>query len=223
MNIRRFTFSCSISLFFCLLLSSFVTGNNGGKPSFTAAELAHIRVKTPGLFSKSNRFLIEFDRLAPSDWCFPLPEAKVISAYGTRNGRSHSGTDLKTCARDTIYAAFRGVVRMSKTYSGYGKVVVIRHINGLETVYSHNCENLVKPGDRVKAGTPIALTGRTGRATTEHLHFEIRINGEHINPNIIFNMKERKLRRQRLECVKKGASISVRPVSSPKAHGSGKK
>ncbi len=112
---------------------------------------------------------------------------------------------------------------MSKTYSGYGKVVVIRHINGLETVYSHNCENLVKPGDRVKAGTPIALTGRTGRATTEHLHFEIRINGEHINPNIIFNMKERKLRRQRLECVKKGANISVRPVSSPKAHGSGKK
>lgn len=97
-----------------------------------------------------------------------MPGGKVISGYGTRGG--HSGDDIKTCARDTIRAAFDGVVRMAKPYGAYGNVIVIRHPNGLETVYSHNVKNLVKSGDVVKAGMAIGLTGRTGRATTEHLH-----------------------------------------------------
>ena len=81
---------------------------------------------------------------------------------------------------------------MSKPYYAYGNLVVIRHANGLETIYSHNCKNLVRSGDVVKAGQPIGLTGRTGRATTEHVHFETRINGQHFNPNLIFDLKERK-------------------------------
>ena len=63
------------------------------------------------------------------------------------------GTDIKTCAKDTIRAAFDGVVRMSKPYYAYGNIVVIRHANGLETLYSHNFKNLVKAGDVVKSRT----------------------------------------------------------------------
>jgi len=92
-------------------------------------------------------------------------------------------------------SAFDGIVRLAKPYYAYGNVIVVRHYNGLETVYSHNSKNLVKPGDYVKAGQPIALTGRTGRATTEHLHFEVRVNGQHFNPNLVFDLQERKLNR----------------------------
>jgi murein DD-endopeptidase MepM/ murein hydrolase activator NlpD len=127
-------------------------------------------------------------------WCYPLPGAKVISPYGARGGRSHSGTDLKTKPNDNILAAFDGEVVFSGNYYGYGNLVRIKHANGLETYYSHNSKNLVKQGDRVKAGDVIALTGRTGRATTEHLHFETRINGQHVNSNRFFDHTTHQLR-----------------------------
>ena len=71
-------------------------------------------------------------------------------------------------------------------------------------------KNLVKTGDVVKAGHPIGLTGRTGRATTEHVHFETRINGQHFNPNLIFDLKERTLRKERIKCTKNGSKIFVK-------------
>ena len=123
-------------------------------------------------------------------WCFPLPGAKVISPYGKRDGRMHTGVDLKTKAKDKIYAAFDGEVVFSEKFSGYGKLVRIRHANGLETYYAHNSKNLVKVGQRVKAGQVIALTGQTGRATTPHLHFETRINGKPQNPAIYFDFNK---------------------------------
>ena len=116
--------------------------------------------------------------------CYPLPGAKVISPYhNNRGGHRHTGVDLKTRPNDPVYAVFDGVVTMSKSYYGYGNCIIIRHDNGMETLYSHNSKNLVKEGDRVKCGQQIALTGRTGRATTEHLHFELRKNGKPQNPN----------------------------------------
>ena len=99
-------------------------------------------------------------------------------------------------------------MRFSKRYSGYGNVVVLRHASGLETLYSHNSKNLVKVGDWVKAGQVIALTGRTGRATTEHLHFEIRVNGRAYNPALIFDHPERALKKVKL-VVNKSGRISV--------------
>lgn len=171
-------------------------------------EVNHVRVATPGLFAKSNHIYLHLDSLQEHEYAFPLPGAKVISAYGTRGG--HSGADIKTCAKDTIRAAFDGVVRMSKPYYAYGNIVVIRHANGLETLYSHNFKNLVKAGDVVKAGQPIGLTGRTGRATTEHVHFETRINGQHFNPNLIFDLKERTLRKECIKCTKNGSKIVVK-------------
>ena len=176
--------------------------------SFSSMEVNHVRVATPGLFAKSNHIYLHLDSLKDHEYAFPLPGGKVISAYGTRGG--HSGTDIKACAKDTIRAAFDGVVRMSKPYYAYGNIVVIRHANGLETLYSHNFKNLVKAGDVVKAGQAIGLTGRTGRATTEHVHFETRINGQHFNPNLIFDLKERTLRKERIKCTKNGSKIVVK-------------
>ena len=172
-------------------------------------EINHIRVTTPGLFKVGNILDIHLENLTDADYCFPLAGAKVISPYGRGNGR-HTGVDLKTCAKDTIRSVFNGIVRMSKPYSGYGKVIVVRHPSGLETIYSHNYKNFVKSGDSVKAGQPIALTGRSGRASTEHLHFETRINGQHFNPNQVFDFTRNKLRKVCLHCIKKGKRIIVK-------------
>lgn len=181
------------------------------RPVFSNMEKNHIRVATPGLFDKSKSIHIHLDSLAATDYSFPLPGGKVISPYGRGGGR-HTGVDIKTRANDTIRCAFNGIVRMSKPYSAYGNVIVVRHPSGLETVYSHNSKNLVQSGDTVKAGQPIALTGRTGRATTEHLHFETRINGQHFNPNILFNMKTEALRHECIRCTKNANGIVVKPV-----------
>lgn len=129
-------------------------------------------------------------KASSKQWCFPLPGAKVISPYGKRGKRRHSGVDIKTKDRDSIYAAFDGEVIFSKPYHGYGNLVRIKHANGLETYYSHNSENLVKEGQHVKAGQVIALVGQTGRATTPHLHFEIRVNGKTRNPADYFDFKK---------------------------------
>ena len=185
-----------------------LTADGQDKPSFSAREMADVRVATTGLFAKGNHIYLHLDSLKDHEYAFPLPGGKVISAYGPRGGQS--GTDIKTCAKDTIRAAFDGVVRMSKPYYAYGNIVVIRHANGLETLYSHNFKNLVKTGDLVKAGQAIGLTGRTGRATTEHVHFETRINGQHFNPNLIFDLKERTLRKECIKCTKNGSKIVVK-------------
>lgn len=179
--------------------------------NFSPREKADIAVPDPKLLANENSLVIDLALITEEDYAFPLPGAKVISPYAGRR-RHHSGVDLKTCANDTIVAAFDGIVRMAKPYAAYGNVVVIRHYNGLETVYSHNSKNLVKAGDRVKAGDPVGLTGRTGRATTEHLHFEVRINGQHFNPNKVFDLENRKLQNTCLVATKTGKSIAVKSV-----------
>lgn len=127
---------------------------------------------------------------------YPLPNAKVISPYGKRGGRMHSGVDIKTKPNDDILAAFDGEVTMSQRYAAYGNLIKIRHKNGLETWYSHNSKNLVCVGDKVKAGQVIALTGQTGRASTAHLHFELRLNGRVVNPLILFDHNAHKVKEE---------------------------
>lgn len=184
------------------------------KAGFTEMERNHVRVKTAGLFAGSNSFEIHLEELSDSAFCFPLPGGRVISAYGSRGG--HSGSDIKTKANDTIRCVFDGVVRMAKYYGGYGNVIVVRHGNGIETVYSHNSKNLVSVGDSVKAVQPIALTGRSGRATTEHLHFEVRVNGQHFNPNLLFDMKTGLPLKRTLVCTLHGRHVKLFPKNSPK-------
>ena len=130
-----------------------------------------------------------------------------------------TGGVVSSFNRGTTYAircAFDGIVRMAKTYAAYGNVVVVRHDNGLESIYSHNSRNLVKSGDIVKAGDAVGLTGRTGRATTEHLHLEFRIDGQHFNPNLIFDMKDRTLHKTEIVCTKAGNRVIVKQNLTPK-------
>lgn len=179
--------------------------------NFSTNELADVAVPDPKLMSENNSLIIDLGAIQKDDFAFPLPGAKVISPYAGRR-KFHSGVDLKTCANDTIVSAFDGIVRMAKPYAAYGNIIVVRHYNGLETLYSHNSKNFVKPGDRVKAGQPIALTGRTGRATTEHLHFEVRANGQHFNPSMVFNLVNEKLNDQCLVITQKGNNIAVKSI-----------
>lgn len=119
---------------------------------------------------------------------FTMPSmGYVTSNFGPRRRRIHYGIDLKVQVGDTIYAAFDGKVRMCKfERRGYGNYVVLRHQNGLETVYGHLSKFLVSDDDVVKTGDPIALGGNTGRSTGSHLHFEFRFLGKPINPiNIV--------------------------------------
>ena len=125
-------------------------------------------------------------------FCMPTTNRIVTSNYGYRRRfrRQHKGIDINANKGDTIRAAFDGKVRIVEFQrGGYGNVVVIRHQNGLETVYGHHSKNLVKAGDIVKAGTPIGLAGRTGRSTGVHLHFETRLLGEYIDPAKLFDFE----------------------------------
>lgn len=142
-------------------------------------------------------------------WRYPLDDdAHVISGYG--GGRHHSGTDIKNSPNRDIYAAFDGVVVQAGPYSGYGKCITIRHAFGIETRYSHNAKNYVSVGDHVKAGDVIGTTGRTGRATTEHLHFETRIAGRAFDSAYVFDHSNHALRQDVLQFKKNGRVVRLK-------------
>ena len=127
-------------------------------------------------------------------YVMPIKGNYVTSHYGYRPkfGRTHKGVDLRAAVGDTVYSAFSGRVRLTRfERGGYGFYVIVRHENGLETVYGHLSRFLVKPDQYVKAGQPIALSGNTGRSTGPHLHFETRFMGYAINPEAIFDFGNR--------------------------------
>jgi murein DD-endopeptidase MepM/ murein hydrolase activator NlpD len=125
-----------------------------------------------------------------SDCGFALPVAGALtSPFGWRWGRQHAGVDLQVKTGDTVGAAFDGVVRMSMWYYGYGNCVVIRHHNGIETLYGHLSKRLVEVGDLVNAGQVIGLGGSTGHSTGPHLHFETRFMGKAFNPQNLIDFK----------------------------------
>ncbi len=113
----------------------------------------------------------------------------VLSEFGPRSGSMHTGIDLKLQMNDPVYCAFDGMVRMAQEYGDYGKMVVVRHENGLETLYSHLNTISVKVNQRLKAGDRIGGGGKTGRATGTHLHFETRFKGEPFNPRLVVNVE----------------------------------
>jgi murein DD-endopeptidase MepM/ murein hydrolase activator NlpD len=109
-------------------------------------------------------------------------EGPITSTFGRRRSAWHRGIDIKAERGAVVFAAAAGTVVASDVEPRYGRVVKIEHEDGFVTVYAHNQENLVEPGMKVAAGDPVAIIGRTGRATSEHLHFEIRRNGAVYNP-----------------------------------------
>ena len=151
----------------------------------------------------SNEYVHKFDDVVIPDtvvismkgYCMPTDSTRITDKYGyrPRRGRPHLGLDVKVRIGDTIRAAFDGKVRISRyERRGYGHYLVIRHPNGLETVYGHLSKKLVNENDIVHAGDPIALGGNTGRSTGSHLHFETRILGNAINPALMFDFPNQK-------------------------------
>lgn len=123
-------------------------------------------------------------------FAMPTPSRTITSNYGYRPAfhRMHKGLDIKVYTGDTIVAAFDGKVRVVRyDAGGYGNFIVIRHHNGLETIYGHLSKQLVSVNDGVKAGEVIGLGGNTGRSFGSHLHFETRIAGEPIDPKLLFD------------------------------------
>ena len=140
-----------------------------------------------------------------SGFHMPVP-GRVTSNYGYRAkfGRMHKGVDLALRVNDTVRAAFDGKIRLTNYEAkGYGNYVIIRHPNGLETVYGHLNKHLVKDGQVVKAGDPIGLGGSTGRSTGPHLHFETRFMGYAINPAGIFDFQNQTIHNEEYLFTKK--------------------
>lgn len=119
-------------------------------------------------------------------YCHPRKNY-LTSDFGFRRYRHHYGVDIKINTGDTIYASFDGMVRICKYSRSYGNYVVIRHHNGLETIYAHLSKPLVIINQEIKAGEPLGLGGNTGRSTGPHLHYEVRYLGQCINPHDIID------------------------------------
>lgn len=129
-------------------------------------------------------------RISLRNFSMPTTSHIITSDFGLRRGRQHKGVDIKVYTGDTIRAAFSGKVRIVRyDKDGYGNYVVIRHHNGLETIYAHMLKNLVTEDQTVKAGTPIGLGGSTGRSNDSHLHFETRFCGIALNPTLLFDFR----------------------------------
>lgn len=180
------------------LLALLVSGELHAQHQFSATEQAVISVPTPGLFTHSNAFEINFTILKDNEYSFPLPVGKAEVIGG-------QALEITTTKGDAVKAMFAGTVRMARRSEQYGNVVIIRHDNGLETVYARNAQNLVKPGQRVKAGQTVAIVGNDGQKAT--CYFAFLINGGWINPETILEVKGHKLRRQVVQCRKSGNHV----------------
>ena len=135
-------------------------------------------------------------RIDLRNYVMPTPSEKVTDIFGYRPNRRrvHQGLDIKVQTGDTIYAAFDGKVRItSYQRRGYGHYVVIRHNNGIETLYAHLSKKLVGVNHNVKAGDPIGLGGNTGRSSGSHLHFETILMGKSLDPALMFDFKNQKM------------------------------
>lgn len=155
-------------------------------------------------------------RIDLTGFCMPTTHTVITSKCGPRWRRMHNGLDIKVYIGDTIRAAFDGRVRMVKyERRGYGKYVVIRHDNGLETIYGHLSKQIVAEDEYVKAGDPIGLGGNTGRSTGSHLHFETRFLGIPINPALMFDFEKQDIVADSYTFHKtKGSSGTARSMAS---------
>jgi murein DD-endopeptidase MepM/ murein hydrolase activator NlpD len=128
-------------------------------------------------------------------WNLPLDKTRTTSNFGFRWGRWHNGTDLDLDTGDPVYATYDGMVRIvAVDGSGYGRFVVIRHYNGLETLYGHLSKPMVESGQLVKAGEVIGLGGSTGRSSGPHLHYENRYEGNPFDPRHIFDWENQQIK-----------------------------
>jgi hypothetical protein len=199
-----------------------------------SAELEKLKVKKPSNMPATD-FYDSFDELT----CFtPVPEQSlpdtfkllisndslgnyyppicgvITSNFGWRDNRMHKGMDIDLKRGDQVHAAFDGMVRIARYNGGYGNVVIIRHYNGLETVYAHLSKIKVKTGQVVIAGQMVGLGGATGHATGTHLHFEVRFKGHALNPANFISFTENKMLNDTLIIRKSRYGVAAFPANA---------
>jgi murein DD-endopeptidase MepM/ murein hydrolase activator NlpD len=161
----------------------------------------------------SSMILVLEDRENLCNFVMPV-DGPVTSNFGWRDGRNHNGMDIDLQVWDPVKASFDGMVRIAKYHGGYGRVVVVRHYNGLETLYAHLHRIKVKPGDVVEAGQVIGLGGSSGRSTGSHLHYEMRFKGKPLNPRHLVSFKDKALLNDSIVITKTKWSYSAYPVGT---------
>jgi murein DD-endopeptidase MepM/ murein hydrolase activator NlpD len=125
-----------------------------------------------------------FSSQAPGPFALPL-RGRLESGFGYRWGRLHAGVDISVLGTDRVHAALAGTVvkvGFQNQYAGYGNIVLLRHGNGLATLYAHLARMDVSAGERVERGELLGRAGCTGSCTGQHLHFEVRVAGKPVNP-----------------------------------------
>jgi murein DD-endopeptidase MepM/ murein hydrolase activator NlpD len=183
--------------------------------NFDTRSLFHHDVTMKDLFAENDTVNFVLCR-EECDFVYPA-NGILTSPFGPRWGRMHYGLDIDLETGDAVYAAFEGMVRISQYHASYGNVVVIRHANGLETLYAHMSQRKVKPGDYVQAGSNIGLGGNTGRSYGSHLHFEVRYLGQAIDPNLIVNPSNKMIRNWEYALTERSFKTSVEALEYSKA------
>lgn len=180
----------------------------------------NIRTQAQKLPAKGDTVTIVLKGPTDENYVHPVKSGNVISQYRTKRRKNHTGTDVKLALGDSVYCAFDGRVRLAQTYYGYGKLVLVRHNNGLETVYGHLSKICVEENQMVCAGDLIGLGGRTGRATTEHLHFETRLFGEPFDSEKYIDFEAHALKNDTIYQINKRVEASLSKFPKPNAAGS---
>ena len=170
-----------------------------GSPSFPSSDL-YVSWEINNLFPQKDMLKLKGDTSVTlqlnggerGEYFHPF-NGPVTSGFGWRDSAQHNGIDIDLNKGDKVSAAFDGMVRVAKRYGGFGNVVIVRHYNGLETVYAHLSKLKVKPGQVIIAGQVVGLGGSTGHSTGSHLHFEVRFKGVPVNPKYLISFKDQKL------------------------------
>ena len=163
-------------------------------------------------FRAFSKQIIALFRCERGDYFHPF-DGPVTSGFGWRDSTQHNGVDIDLNKGDKVAAAFDGMVRIAKRCGGFGNVVIIRHYNGLETVYGHLSKIKVKPGQVIIAGQIIGLGGSTGHSTGSHLHFEVRFKGVPINPKYLISFTDEKLLADEITIKKTRWGIAAYPTN----------
>ena len=166
----------------------------------------------PELSQKDTVVLVQLTN-GPCGFSMPVPPV-VTSRFGWRDGRPHNGVDLDLEVGDPVRSAFPGVVRFAGTFGGFGRLVVVRHYNGLETYYAHLHRLKVKSGDVLEAGEAVGLGGSSGHSTGSHLHFEVRFKGVPIDPSHMIAFMEGELLCDTLVLKKTRWSFAAYPMGT---------
>lgn len=156
----------------------------------------------------NDRIMLLLVQSSNNPFQLPCVFDELYLKYGlTKTGIFHPGVDLKVSSQTLIKSCFDGVVRMAKYYGQYGKMVVVRHYNGLETVYAHLDKISVKPGQFVNAGDVIGQAGKTGNTGSDLLHFETRFMNEYFDPELLIDFENEDLYKNTLVLMSKDFRI----------------